>query len=75
MGKPEGSGEEFWFDAQFVESLEKDAESALRARGIEPTPELLLAVKGMDFASLYRIAEAFPRAIGAEAGERFLVFP
>ena len=71
------------FDAQFLEALEKDPVCVLREYGIEPTPEMIDAIREIDFAPLYKLAAAFPVARSAEPtleareviDEAALVFP
>ena len=82
MAKPEGSATQFRFDTEFLDSLKKDPKSVMLDLGVEPTPEILDAINEMDFEPLYRLAEAFPKAvmereptIGAEAAEVSFVFP
>jgi hypothetical protein len=59
------------FDRGFLEALEQDPATVLRAYGIEATPEILDAIQEMDFAQLYRVADAFAGAAPAKpiAGE------
>jgi hypothetical protein len=46
-------------DPAFVKSLIENPAPALQSIGIEPTPELLEAIKGIDAASLQKLAAAF----------------
>jgi anaerobic selenocysteine-containing dehydrogenase len=46
-------------DEQFAQALVANPEQALRGVGIEPTPEMLDALKGVDAAAIRRLAEAF----------------
>lgn len=46
-------------DEKFAQALVTDPEGALRSVGIEPTPEMLEALKGVDAASIRRLAQAF----------------
>ena len=46
-------------DPAFVKSLVENPTSALQSIGIEPTPEILEALKGIDAASLQKLAAAF----------------
>jgi hypothetical protein len=47
------------FDPAFVQALFQDPAQALESIGIEPTPELLDALKKVDVASIQAVAEAF----------------
>lgn len=46
-------------DEQFAQALVANPEKALRGVGIEPTAEMLDALKGVDAAAIRRLAEAF----------------
>lgn len=46
-------------DEQFAQQLVADPEQTLRAAGIEPTTEMLEALKGVDAAAIRRLAQAF----------------
>ncbi len=46
-------------DENFAKALAADPEKALREAGIEPTPEMLEALKGIDAASIQKLAQAF----------------
>lgn len=46
-------------DPEFAQALARDPERALRGIGIEPTPEILDGLKGIDLDALYKAAEAF----------------
>lgn len=46
-------------DDQFAQALISDPVATLTANGIEPTPQILGALKGMDVASMRRLAKAF----------------
>lgn len=46
-------------DEKFAEALASNPEQTLRDAGIEPTPAMLDALKGVDAASVKRLAMAF----------------
>lgn len=46
-------------DEKFAKALADDPEKALREAGVEPTPEMLEALKGIDAASIQKLAQAF----------------
>ena len=46
-------------DPSFAKNLLSNPEAALRAEGIEPTAEMLDALKGVDEASIMVLAEDF----------------
>ncbi|MBP7694657.1 MAG: Franean1_4349 family RiPP [Anaerolineales bacterium] len=46
-------------DEKFAQELVANPEQALKAAGIEPTPEMLDALKGVDAAAIRRLAQAF----------------
>jgi hypothetical protein len=46
-------------DEKFAQALAADPEKALREAGVEPTPEMLEALKGIDAASIQKLAQAF----------------
>ena len=46
-------------DEKFAQALVRDPEKALKEVGIEPTPEILEALKGVDAAAIQRLAQAF----------------
>ena len=46
-------------DEGFAEALVKDPEATLRKAGIEPTPEILEALKGVDVEAIKQLAAAF----------------
>lgn len=46
-------------DAAFRQALIDDAEGTLRTNGINPTPEILAALQGVDHASLTQLARDF----------------
>lgn len=46
-------------DDSFAASLTSDPEQALKGAGIEPTPEMLDALKGVDVASIRTLASTF----------------
>jgi hypothetical protein len=52
-------------DPSFAEALATDAEGTLRGAGIEPTPEVLEALKGLDKNAIQRLATAFSSPTGA----------
>jgi len=47
------------FDPAFAQALLQDPSPALESIGIEPTPELLDALKKVDVDSIMAVAEAF----------------
>lgn len=46
-------------DEKFAQALVSDPEKALKAAGIQPTPEMLEALRGVDAAAIRRLAQAF----------------
>ncbi len=46
-------------DSDFCDALVRDPETTLRARGIEPTPEVIEALKGIDGDGLRKMVSAF----------------
>ncbi|MCU0754668.1 MAG: Os1348 family NHLP clan protein [Xanthomonadales bacterium] len=46
-------------DNDFCDALVRDPEATLRARGIEPTPEVIDALKAVDSDSLRKMVSAF----------------
>jgi hypothetical protein len=46
-------------DDQFAQELVSDPQATLVANGIEPSPQILGALKGIDVASIRRLAKAF----------------
>jgi len=46
-------------DEGFAQELADNPEKALRSEGIEPTPEMLDALNGVDVASIKKLAAAF----------------
>ena len=46
-------------DEKFAQSMLNKPEETLRGVGVEPTPEILAALKGVDAESLKRLAAAF----------------
>jgi anaerobic selenocysteine-containing dehydrogenase len=46
-------------DEEFAQALADNPEQALRAAGIQPTPEMLEALKGVDAAAIRKLAQAF----------------
>jgi hypothetical protein len=55
-------------DRDFAAALAADPESSLRANGVEPTPEMIAALKGLDPASIGRLAAAFGQSAAGAAG-------
>jgi hypothetical protein len=45
-------------DRDFATALVADPDAALRANGVEPTPEMVSAIKGLDPAAVQRLASA-----------------
>jgi len=52
-------------DPGFCEALVKDPEATLRANGVEPTAEILDALKGLDAAAVQRLAVVFGKSQAA----------
>ena len=48
-------------DSEFAASLLADPESTLRAEGVEPTAEMLDALRGIDAADLRELAQDFQK--------------
>jgi hypothetical protein len=46
-------------DSDFCDALVRDPEATLRARGIEPTPEVIGALKAVDAEGLRKMVSAF----------------
>jgi anaerobic selenocysteine-containing dehydrogenase len=46
-------------DEKFAQQLVSNPEKALREVGIQPTPEMLEALKGVDAAAIRKLAQAF----------------
>jgi hypothetical protein len=46
-------------DPDFAQKLVNEPEATLRAEGIEPTPEMLDALKGVDVSSVQGLAKDF----------------
>jgi len=46
-------------DESFAQSLVDNPETALRSEGIEPTPEMLDALNGVDAGSIKQLAATF----------------
>jgi hypothetical protein len=46
-------------DRAFCEQLIRDPEATLQANGVEPTPEIVDALKGLDPDSVQKLAAAF----------------
>ncbi len=49
-------------DKSFATTLAADPEATLRSHGVEPTAEMVAAIRGLDPASLERLAGAFGKA-------------
>jgi len=47
-------------DSKFRVELLKHPQQALRGIGVDPTPQMIASLKGLDFKSLEAVAEAFP---------------
>lgn len=83
MAKPGGPVARARFDREFLESLEENPAETLRDHGIKPTPEMVDAIREMDFGPLYRLAAEFEKPLEpmmtvgarAELDEVGLVFP
>ncbi len=46
-------------DEKFAQALVSDPEKALKEAGIQPTAEMLEALRGVDAAAIRRLAQAF----------------
>ncbi len=46
-------------DKEFAQTLVENPEQALREAGVEPTPEMVDALKGLDVESVQNLAAAF----------------
>ena len=46
-------------DPEFARALSDDPEQTLKSAGVQPTPEMIEALKGVDVASVQRLAAAF----------------
>jgi hypothetical protein len=46
-------------DEKFAQALASNPEQALKQAGIQPTPDMLDALKGVDAAAIQRLAQAF----------------
>ena len=46
-------------DPEFARALSDNPEQTLKSVGIEPTPDMIEALKGVDVASVQRLAAAF----------------
>jgi hypothetical protein len=66
MARPGRQGPFVRFDREFLQALEKDPAGVLKQYGIEATPDIIDAIREMDFGPLYKIAEAFPTAAPPE---------
>lgn len=55
-------------DSDFCSELATNPEAALRSLGVEPTPEIIAALKGLDAASINRLAAAFGKQHAAGLG-------
>ncbi len=54
-------------DKSFATTLAADPETTLRSHGVEPTAEMVAAIRGLDAASLERLAGAFGKAAAGAA--------
>ena len=61
MTRTDGPTTQAEFDRSFVEALEKDPVTMLKKLGVEPTPEIVTAIRALDFAALSKVAEAFSK--------------
>ena len=52
-------------DAGFAEKLSANPEQTLKDAGVEPTPEIVAALKGLDKSAIQRLAVAFNSPTGA----------
>ena len=62
------------FDAEFVKELEEDPEGLLIDLGIEPTKELLAAIRAINTEALMQVAQTYGLRHRSKA-EVELVFP
>lgn len=58
-------------DKRFLDDLKKDPASTLRGVGIEPTPEMVDAIRKLDFTALQTLTAEFEKT----SIEPCLVFP
>lgn len=54
-------------DPAFAESLVADPEGTLRSNGVDPTPEMVAALRQLDPSSVSRLATAFGQQAAASA--------
>jgi hypothetical protein len=52
-------------DRDFAAALVADPEGTLRANGVEPTPEMVAALQGLEPAAVERLANAFGKSAAA----------
>jgi hypothetical protein len=60
------------FDKEFVQALERDPEKVLKDLGLEPTPEVVAAIREINSESLYSLAQAFSKVSREEVA---MIFP
>ncbi len=51
--------DKYMHDSAFRSGLQNDPEGTLRGAGVNPTPEMLNAVKNVDHGSLKAVADSF----------------
>jgi hypothetical protein len=54
-------------DRNFAAALVADPDGTLRANGVEPTPEMIGALRGLDPAAIERLAGAFGQSAAGAA--------
>jgi anaerobic selenocysteine-containing dehydrogenase len=52
-------------DRNFAAALVADPDGTLRANGVEPTPEMVAALQGLEPAAVERLANAFGKSAAA----------
>lgn len=67
MSNHDGIIQKIISDAGFAQQLASNPEAAFKAAGIDATPEMIAAVKGLDGAALQRLASAFGQSRAAAA--------
>ncbi len=54
-------------EESFCQALADDPEGTLRSEGVEPTPEMIAALQGLDAESIQKLAAAFGKEQAAAA--------
>lgn len=67
MAKLDTLIEKLMTDRAFASALVSDPEKTLKDNGVEPTPEMVAALQGLDAAALERLAGAFGKAAAGAA--------